>query len=62
MSQDGMRCYIKPGWYCAGRGGKVLGPNVYSQQDWTPVLWDDDPDPTFHKTAGLYFAPEGIHP
>ena len=52
-----MRVRIKPGWDKAGKVGKTLGPAIYAGQgmgqSWTPVLWDDEEDPDWHKTAGL---------
>lgn len=47
------RIQVRAGWDEAGRKGWRLGPDVYIHQDWTPVLWDDEEDPTFHKSAGL---------
>lgn len=45
---------IRQGWHNAGRQGVRLGPDVrVGGQLWTPVLWSDEDDPTFHKTAGL---------
>jgi hypothetical protein len=51
---------IKVGWEDAGRLGKQLGEPVFVQQWWTPVLWDDEEDPTFHKTAGLEEVTETV--
>lgn len=49
-----MRVRIKDGWDELGRIGKQIGPRVtLDDQDWTPVLWDDEDDPGWHKTAGL---------
>lgn len=37
-----------------GRRGQRLGPDVMiGQQLWTPVLWDDEEDPEFHKASGI---------
>lgn len=48
------RVQIRTGWYEAGRRGKRLGPDMHvGGQHWTPVLWDDEEDPDFHKSAGL---------
>lgn len=55
---DFKRCKIKDGWEGAGREGKVLGDNVDVKQYWTPILFDDEEDPTFHKTDGLLFKTE----
>jgi hypothetical protein len=48
-----MRMRIKSGWDCAGRVGKVLGPNIYIGQAWTPIQWEGSDEPDWHKTAGL---------
>ena len=44
---------IKHGWGDAGKTGMQLADCVWCGQSWTPVLWDDEEDPDFHKTAGL---------
>ncbi len=45
---------IKEGWDEARRLLFVLGPAVYVEQWWVPVIdYGMDPDPTFHKEAGL---------
>jgi len=49
------RVRIKEGWGGAGQEGVILGANVDVEQLWTPVLWDDEEDPDWHKTAGLEF-------
>ncbi len=51
------RIVIRKGWYEAGRQGTAVGEPVFVEQDWLPVLWDDDEDPTFHKLAGMALAP-----
>ncbi len=49
-----LRVRIKKGWSDFGRIGKQIGPRVTAHdQGWTPVIWDDDEDPDWHKTAGL---------
>jgi|GEM_PF-5438021 len=50
---------IKKGWEGAGRIGYTLGPlGVMVQgQRWTPVLWNDEEDPDWHKMAGLEVVP-----
>ncbi len=52
------RVVIREGWHEAGRQGTALGEPVFVEQDWLPVKWDDEEDPTFHKRAGLTFAPD----
>lgn len=48
------RIRIRRGWYEEGKRGTRLGPDVFvGGQFWTPVLWGDEDDPTFHKAAGL---------
>ena len=44
---------IKKNWGDAGRVGTQLGEPVFVLQWWTPLVWDDEEDPDFHKTAGL---------
>lgn len=45
---------IKEGWEGAGRLGYAVGPDVMvSGQEWTPVLWNGEEDPDWHKSAGL---------
>jgi len=36
--------------------GKVLGEDICVEQYWTPVLWDDEEDPSFHKRCCLELA------
>jgi len=50
-----MRAKIKNGWHGAGRTCEVLGDPVFVLQNWSPVLWDDEEDPDFIKTAALEF-------
>ena len=45
------RIEIRKGWDEAGRQGIALGEPVFVGQDWIPVKWDDEEDPTFHKRA-----------
>lgn len=48
------RVKVKDGWYEAGRAATVLGPDVFAEQNWTPLLWDDgDDDPDYAKAACL---------
>jgi len=45
---------IKQGWDQAGRVGYTLGPStMVVGQAWTPVLWNGEDDPDWHKTPGL---------
>ena len=48
-----MKVKIKKGWEDEGREGIKLGDEIYVKQNWTPVLWDNEEDPTFCKSAGL---------
>lgn len=52
-----MKIKIKKGWEGEGREGKRLGPDIYVEQNWTPVLFDNEEDPTFFKSAGLEESP-----
>lgn len=47
---------IKKGWDREYRTGKTLGKSkIVNGMEWTPVLWDDEEDPDWHKTRGLNF-------
>lgn len=54
------RVEIKEGWHEAGKGGRLIGPAFVSEreQPWAAVLWDDEEDPDWFKTAGLIFHKE----
>ena len=46
----------KPGWDSEGKRCRVLAPPIFvGGQFWTAVLWDEDEDPDFCKTAALSF-------
>lgn len=47
------RVRIKAAWAGGLREGTQIGVPVFIGQSWTPVLWDGDEDPDWHKTAGL---------
>lgn len=53
---------IKKGWEGEGKTGIVLGKPVFVEQAWTPILWDDEEDPTWFKAAGLELFDENISP
>lgn len=44
---------ISDGWCDAGKIAIKLGEPIMVGQWWTPVLFDDEEDPCFFKTAGL---------
>lgn len=44
---------IRSGFEGAGRLCIALGKEIFVGQEWTPVLFADDEDPTFFKSAGL---------
>ena len=45
----------KPEWEGAGRIGKRLGDDVtIDGMSWTPILFSNEEDPTFHKSHSLY--------
>lgn len=51
-----MKVRIKAGWSDEGQTGVMLGDKHFQvNQYWTPVLWDDEEDPDFHKTIALEF-------
>ena len=54
-----IKAQIMEKWDMAGRRGLVLGPNVFAEQNWTPILWEGEKAPDFHKAAGLMFYEEG---
>ncbi len=47
------RIRVKKGWYEFGKVGTCLGNPVFVNQEWIPVLWDDEEDPEFFKLAGV---------
>jgi len=47
------RVRMRDGWEDAGQLGWQLAPSVFERQEWAPVLWDNDEDPTFCKEAAL---------
>lgn len=48
------RVRIMAGWDQAGKLGHRLGADILvGGQTWTPVLWDGEEDPDWHKAAGL---------
>ena len=51
------KCKIRQGWWGQGKTGKILGKQnfVCNNQEWTPLLWDNDTEPSYYKTAGLDF-------
>jgi len=55
MFKKGDVVAIRLGWSGVGRRGVVVGPVAEGRDrdDWTPVLWDGDDDPTFFKGEGL---------
>lgn len=52
--EKGELVIIQNGWDGEGRVAEVLGTEVKGRDnDWTPVLFADEDDPTFFKTDGL---------
>ena len=51
------RVKVKDGWMDAGKEGRLVGPAFVTDggQAWAAILWDDEEDPDWHKTAGLIF-------
>ena len=48
------RVQVKHGYQNAGQQGERLGADVVVQgMSWTPVLWDEEEDPSWFKTKGL---------
>ena len=47
-----LHCRVKAGWVDAGRRGIFFG-QVYAQQAWAVVRWDDEDDPETFKSAGI---------
>jgi hypothetical protein len=52
------RIMVREGWETAGRLGTAVGHPIHINQDWLPVVWDNEEDPTFFKMGGLEAAPE----
>jgi hypothetical protein len=51
-----MRVRIRAGWEQAGRVGRVLGQPVAvgpSSWSYTPIVWDGDNIPSWHRSSGL---------
>lgn len=44
---------VREDWWCAGKKFIVLGPAIFRDQWWVPVIDPDKDDPTFFKEAGL---------
>lgn len=65
--RNGDRVGIKDGWIrdvsdldrstCADIAGTALGAPVFVEQEWLPVKWDEEDDPTFFKLAGIRILP-----
>lgn len=53
MKWKGKRIQVKEGWHEFGKTGIALGEPVFVEQDWLPLKWDDEDDPTFNKLAGI---------
>ena len=51
----GKRIEIRRGdsWLREGHKGTAVGEPVFVQQNWLPVLWDDEEDPTFSKLGAV---------
>ena len=45
---------IKEGWEGEGKSAvQIGGPSVVNGQFWTPVVFENEEEPEFFKTAGL---------
>lgn len=60
IGKDGIRVRVKDGWLRdAGDLGRAIEPHgtllaeVFVQQAWAVVIWDDREDPSCFKAAGL---------
>lgn len=48
------RGVVKEGWYDAGRTLTILGKSVtVKNMEWLPIVFDNEEDPTFHKTTSI---------
>lgn len=58
------RVQIANKWEDAGKQGKIIGASVLmGGLWWTPVEWDDEEDPDWHKTSGLdRIDPDKVEP
>ena len=56
----GKRIEIRRGdnWLREGRKGTAVGEPVFVLQNWLPVLWDDEEDPTFSKLGAIALLKE----
>lgn len=54
---DVVRIRIRDGYADAGKTGVMLGVESFmvGGQHWTPVHFDDESEPDFHKTASLEY-------
>lgn len=50
--KKGDTAVVKDGWSLSNNHFTVLGPAIFLNQWWVPII-DDDGDPTFFKAAGL---------
>lgn len=48
------KCRINEGWMDEGREGTVFC-QIFAEQWWTVLLWDDEEDPDIFKSSGLDF-------
>ena len=53
------RVRVMVGWDRYGRTGSRIGQDFTPPGcvTWTPVLWDDEDDPDWHKACGLVSIP-----
>ena len=52
---------VRKGWFMEGTEFKVLGPPIYVEQWWLPVVDPDDGDPVFFKEGGFIKVKEATN-
>ncbi len=58
-----MRVRIKANFENAGKKGSMIRPDHITCKgvEYTPVIWDGDREPVFHKYNELFFMPDAEH-
>jgi hypothetical protein len=58
----GMRIRVRKGWDREGEKAIILGPPVFKDQWWVPVLFEGEDDPDLHKAAAFEEFDEVVNP
>jgi len=51
--ESGKQVTINSNLTRSGRIGTVLGASVFTDEWWTPLIWEDETTPSFHRTSEL---------